>query len=134
MNDDAHTRDETVADFFERYATALSAVDLDGLAECYAYPSLAVSRAGTLAITEPDATRAFFHENAKRYASAGITGVRIRHLRPAYDHEGLWVGLADLENLDSDRQHVGTELNAYELTFRDGRWAIAVTSPLDAPA
>ena len=134
MNDDTDTDDETVAGFFDRYATALSAVDLDALAECYAYPSLAVSRAGTLAISEPDQTRAFFGENAERYTTAGITGVRIRNLRPAYDHDGLWVGLADLENLDSDGQHVGTELNAYQLVLRDGRWAIAVTTPLDAPA
>lgn len=125
---------ETVPDFFGRYAAALSDVDLEQLAGCYAYPSLAVSRAGTLAITEPDMTRAFFRENAERYTSAGIAAVRIRDLRAAYDQDGLWVGLADLENLDANGAHVGTELNAYELVLRDGRWAIAVTSPLDAPA
>lgn len=133
MNDEEKTQPPSVAEFFDGYARALSAVDLDALAASYTYPSLAVSRAGTQAIADPGVTRAFFAENAKRYTSAGIASVRIRNLRPAYAQDGLWVGLADLENLDDSGQHVGTELNAYQLVVVDGRWTIAVTSPLDAP-
>lgn len=134
MNTTQMSQDPQVTDFFDDYARALSTVDLDALAECYVYPSLAVARAGTQAITDADMTRAFFEQNAKRYASAGISSVRIRNLRPAYFEDGIWFGLADLENFDDGGQQVGTELNAYQLVLRDGRWAIAVTSPLDAPA
>ena len=122
---------ESVDEFFARYAGALSAVDLDELSRCYLYPSLAVSRSGTLAITDPGMTRTFFQQNAARYQDAGIDAVRIRNLRASYDEDGVWIGLADLENLDAHGDHVGSELNAYQLVAGDGRWAIAVTSPLD---
>ena len=73
MNDDKTNQDQSVSDFFDGYARALSEVDLDALADAYAYPSLAVSRAGTQAITGPAMTRAFFDENAKRYTATSIT-------------------------------------------------------------
>lgn len=124
---------EPVAAFFDRYATALSASDLDVLAECYHYPSLAVSRNGCLAITDPAQTRAFFAQNGAAYRARGIEAVRIVNPRASYDEDGLWVGLADLENLDAGGAHVSTEHNAYQLVQDgSGRWEIAVTTPLDA--
>ena len=132
MNENDEMPQESAAEFFERYAQALSTVDLDGLSRCYVYPSLAVSRLGTQAITDAKMTREFFEENAVRYQDAGIAAVRIRNLRPCFDDDAVWIGLADLENLDAQGSHVGTELNAYQLIVDNGRWAIVVTSPLDA--
>lgn len=132
MNRDTLHRGEAVATLFTRHATALSSVDLDEIANCYAYPSLAVTRMGTQAITDPEMTRRFFADNCNHYCEAGLKAVRIRNLRPSYDRDGLRVGLADRENLDAGGVHVGTELNAYHLIRRSDRWMIAVTSPLDA--
>ncbi|WP_324652049.1 hypothetical protein [Georgenia sp. H159] len=120
-----------VAAFFDRYATALSASDLDVLAECDHDPSLAVSRNGCLAITDPARTRAFLAQNGAPYRARGV--VRIVDPRASDDEDGLWVGPADLENLDADGAHVSPEHHAYQLV-RDGsgRWGIAVTTPLHA--
>jgi hypothetical protein len=131
------TTTESPAEFFDRYAVALSAVDLDALAGCYHYPSLAVSRFGCLAITDPEQTRQFFAQNSAGYRRRGIAAVRIGNLSPSHDHDGLWVGLAELENRDADGSPVDgpdrLEHNAYQLVRgSDGRWRIAVTTPLDA--
>ena len=119
-------------DFFDRYGRALSTIDLDGLADCYHYPSLAVSRSGCLAVTDPQQTRQFFAANGARYHDRGIRAVRIGDLQPAYASEDLWVGLAVLHNLDADGQEVGVEHNAYQLVRTPAGWRIAVTTPLDA--
>lgn len=125
---------DTVSSFFDRYATALMEVDLDTLAECYNYPSLAVSPMGCLAIPNAEMTREFFHGNAEQYRELGVMGVRIANLRPSHADDGVWIGLADLENLDADGNVVGVELNAYQLVHRgDAGWAIAVSTPLTLP-
>ena len=124
-------RDNGVRPFFERYAAAISSSDLDAIADCYAYPSLAVSRLGRVAIAEPDQVRAFFGENGQRYRDRGITSVQITNIHAAFDEDGLWLGSAHLENFDDDGEIVDVERNAYELIHEDGAWKIAVTTPLD---
>ena len=126
------TTTEPVADFFARYGHALSTIDLDTIADCYAYPSLAVTRLGRMAIAGPEQTKAFFAENSRRYHEQGIPTLHITNVRAGYDEDGLWVGFADLENLDADDRVVGIEHNAYQLVAEGGAWRIAVTTPLDA--
>ncbi|MBP8921006.1 MAG: hypothetical protein KBG85_14965 [Micropruina sp.] len=121
----------TVPALFDTYAQALSAIDLDTLADCYSYPALALTRQGRQAVTAPDQTRAFFAANGPRYLARGIVGVRIANLRAAYDSDGLWIGLADLQNLDADGAVVDVELNAYQLIRDQQGWTIAVTTPLE---
>jgi hypothetical protein len=130
--DDMDDRTSSVTTFFDRYARALSAIDLDRLADCYHYPSLAVSRLGCLAITDPEQTRQFFAANGPRYHQRGIRSVRIVPRPASYHKDGLWVGLADLENIDADGNLVDVEHNAYQLVRDDTSWRIAVTTPLDA--
>lgn len=132
MTEMTDTTTESVAAFLDRYARALSEIDLDALADCYHYPALAVTRRGCQAVSDPAQTREFFAANGAAYKARGIDAVRITNPRPAYDEDGLWVGLADLENLDADGRHVGTKHNAYQLLRgADGRWRIVVTTPLD---
>lgn len=121
----------TVTALFDTYARALSAIDLDVLADCYSYPALALTRHGRQAVISADQTRAFFAVNGPAYHARGILAVRITNLRPAYDVDGLWVGLADLENLDADGTVVEVETNAYQLVGDDQGWTIAVTTPLE---
>ncbi len=121
----------TVIALFDTYAQALSAIDLDTLAACYSYPALALTRTGRQAVTEPEQTRAFFAANGPRYLKRGIVAVRITNLRTTYDSAGLWIGLADLQNLDADGNVVDVEMNAYQLARDDEGWTIAVTTPLE---
>lgn len=126
------SRDNGVQQFFDRYAEALSAGDLDTIAECYAYPALAVSRLGRVAIGDPQQVRDFFAQNGQRYRDRGITSVEICNVRAEFDDTGLWVGCAHLQNLDAQGEIVDVERNAYQLLQEDGAWRIAVTTPLDA--
>lgn len=124
---------ESIEDFFIRYTGYLTAGDLDGLAEIYNYPALAVTARGCAAIADPDQTREFFAQGQDFYRSRGIQGVRARDIVTEIEVPGVWVGHLLLENLDSDGSPVGTERNAYQVvTLADGTRKIAVTTPLDA--
>lgn len=124
---------ESIADFFARYTGYLTAGDLDGLADIYHYPALAVSPAGILAITDPDQTRGFFAQGREFYHARQIMAVRARDIVTDVEVPGLWIGRLVLENRDGDDQPVGQERNAYQVvTVADGSRRIAVTTPLDA--
>ncbi len=124
---------ETINDFFARYTGYLSDGDIEGLADIYHYPALAVSALGCLAITEPQQTRDFFLQGQDFYRSRQIHGVRARDIVTDVEVPGVWVGRLVLENLDADGSAVGRERNAYQVvTTPDGSRHIAVTTPLDA--
>ena len=124
---------ETIDRFFARYTGYLTSGDLDGLAEIYNYPALAVTARGCAAIAAPQQTREFFEQGQAYYRSRGIQGVRARDIVTEIEVSGVWVGHLLLENLDSDGRPVGTERNAYQaVTAEDGIRRIAVTTPLDA--
>ena len=132
MNGDRNVR-EPIDAFFERYTRYLSTGDIDGLADIYHYPALAVSPAGVLAITDPVQTREFFAQGQTFYRSRGIHGVRARDIVTDVEVPNVWVGRLLLENLDAEGRPVGSERNAYQVvTTPDGTRRIAVTTPLDA--
>lgn len=124
---------ESIEDFFARYTGYLSEGDLDGLADIYNYPALAVTAMGCQAITEPQQTRDFFRQGQKFYRSRQIHGVRARDIVTDIEVPGIWVGHLVLENLDESGSPVGQERNAYQVvTLPDGTRRIAVSTPLDA--
>ena len=124
---------ESIEDFFARYTGYLSDGNINGLAEIYNYPALAVTAMGCLAITEPQQSREFFSQGQKFYRSHDIHGVRARDIVTDVEVPGIWVGRIVLENLDNSGSPVGQERNAYQVvTLPDGTRRIAVSTPLDA--
>jgi hypothetical protein len=124
---------ESIEDFFARYTGYLSDGNINGLAEIYNYPALAVTAMGCLAITEPQQSREFFSQGQKFYRSHNIHGVRARDIVTDVEVPGIWVGRIVLENLDTSGSPVGQERNAYQVvTLPDGTRRIAVSTPLDA--
>jgi hypothetical protein len=124
---------ESIEDFFARYTRHLTEGDLDGLADIYNYPALAVTAMGCQAITEPQQTRDFFKQGREFYLSHQIHGVRARGIVTEIEVPGIWVGHLVLENLDKSGSPVGEERNAYQVvTLPDGTRRIAVSTPLDA--
>ena len=124
---------ELIEDFFARYTRYLTEGDLNGLANIYNYPALAVTAMSCQAITEPQQTREFFSQGQTFYRSRGIHGVRARDIVTDVAVPGIWVGRLVLENLDTSGSAVGQERNAYQVvTLPDGTRRIAVTTPLDA--
>lgn len=124
---------ESIGDFFARYTGYLTAGDLDGLADIYHYPALAVSPAGCLAITDPQQTRAFFAQGREFYHARQIMAVRAADIVTDVEVGSIWVGRLVLENLDREGHLVDRERNAYQVvTTPGGTRRIAVTTPLDA--
>jgi hypothetical protein len=124
---------ESIEDFFARYTQYLTQGDIEGLADIYNYPALAVTAKGCLAITEPQQSRDFFKQGQSFYRSRQIQGVRARDVVTEIEVPGIWVGHLVLENLDQSGAPVGQERNAYQVvTLPDGTRRIAVSTPLDA--
>ena len=107
--------------------------NIEGLADIYNYPALAVTAQGCLAITEPQQSRDFFKQGRNLYHSREIHGVRARDIVTDVEVPGIWVGHLVLENLNQSGSPVGQERNAYQVvTLPDGTRRIAVSTPLDA--
>src|SRR5262245_18664364 len=100
---------ESIEDFFARYTRYLTAGDLDGLADIYNYPALAVTAMGCQAIMEPQQTRDFFKQGREFYHSHHISGVRARNIVTELEVPGIWVGHLILENLDQSGSPIGQE-------------------------
>lgn len=127
------TATESVEDFFARYTGYLTTGNIEGLVDVYNYPSLAVTAAVCLAITDPQQSRDFFTQGQDFYRSRGIHGVRARDIVTDIEVPGIWIGRLVLENLDGNGAPVGLEHNAYQLiTTAEGTRRIAVSTPLDA--
>ncbi len=124
---------ESIENFFARYTRYLTEGNLEGLADIYNYPALAVTAKGCLAITEPQQSCDFFSQGQDLYHSRQIYGVRARDIVTEIEVPGIWVGHLVLENLDQSGSPVGQERNAYQVvTLADGTRRIAVSTPLDA--
>ena len=62
--------------FLDRYAEALAAGDLPGIAACYALPALVVGDAATISVTEAAQVEAAFAGAADAYRDQGLVGIR----------------------------------------------------------
>ena len=131
--DHVPTATESIEDFFARYTGYLTRGDIEGLADIYNYPALAVTAMGCLAITEPQQSRDFFRQGQDFYRSRGVQGVRARDIVTDVEVPGIWVGRLVLENLDESGLPLDREHSAYQVvTAPDGTRRIAVSTPLDA--
>ncbi len=70
------TPQSDIAAFFDRYAKALAAGDLPGIAACYALPALVVGDAATIPVTEAAQVEAAFAGAADAYRAQGLVGIR----------------------------------------------------------
>jgi len=124
---------ESIPDFFARYTDYLTSGDIEGLADIYHYPALAVTANGCRAIVDPQQTRDFFTQGQAFYRAQNIQGVRATDIVTDVEVPGVWVGRLVLDNLDESGRSVSQERNAYQVvTTPDGTRHIAVSTPLDA--
>jgi ketosteroid isomerase-like protein len=97
-----------VSAFLDRYAGALAAGDLPGIAGCYALPALVVGDAATIPVSEAGEVEAAFAGAAEAYRAQGLVGIRpemlaIDPLTAALTMvEVRW---AYLDEADNARQH-----------------------------
>jgi ketosteroid isomerase-like protein len=97
-----------IAAFLDRYAEALTAGDLPGIAACYVLPALVVGDAVTITVTEAGQVEAAFAGAAEAYRAKGL--VAIRPELGALDRLTPNLTLADvrwsyLDEAGEDRQH-----------------------------
>jgi hypothetical protein len=69
---------QTLSAFFETYARALSAGDLDGIAACYTTPGLVLGDDNSLPISTLDEVRGAFAGAAEAYRARGLVTARPR--------------------------------------------------------
>jgi hypothetical protein len=94
--------------FLDRYADALGAGDLPGIAACYAVPALVVGDAATIPVTEPAQVEAAFAGAADAYRAQGLVGIRpeLRAVDPLTANLTLVdVGWAYLDEAGVARRH-----------------------------
>ncbi|HEV3495093.1 MAG TPA: hypothetical protein VHS79_08955 [Actinomycetes bacterium] len=65
-----------IAAFLDRYAEALAAGDLPGIAGCYALPALVAGDAATIPVAEAGQIEAAFAGAAETYRAQGLVGIR----------------------------------------------------------
>jgi ketosteroid isomerase-like protein len=102
------TSRDDVAAFLDRYADALAAGDLPGIAACYALPALVVGDAATIPVTEPAQVEAAFGDAADAYRAQGLVGLRpqVRAVEPLTGALTLAnVRWAYLDEAGRERQH-----------------------------
>ena len=70
--------------FLDRYAEALTAGDLPGIAACYVLPALVVGDAATIPVAEAGQVEAAFAGAAEAYRAKGLVAIRpeLRALDP----------------------------------------------------
>ena len=96
-----------VAGFLERYAGALAAGDLPGIAACYALPALVVGDGGVISVAEAAEVEAAFAGAADAYRAQGLVGIRpeLRAVEPLTPNLTLVdVGWAYLDEAGAARQ------------------------------
>jgi hypothetical protein len=97
-----------VAGFLERYAGALAAGDLPGIAACYALPALVVGDGGTIPVAAATEVEGAFAGAADAYRAQGLVGIRpeLRAVEPLTPNLTLVdVGWAYLDEADQARRH-----------------------------
>jgi ketosteroid isomerase-like protein len=97
-----------VSAFLDRYAEALAAGDLPGIAACYALPALVVGEANTIPVTEAAQVEAAFAGAADAYRAQGLVGIRpeLRAVDPLTATLALVdVGWSYLDEAGAARQH-----------------------------
>lgn len=110
---------ESIEDFFTRYTRYLTEGNIEGLADMYNYPALAVTAMGCLAITEPQQSRDFFSKGQEFYRSRHIHGVRARNIVTDIEVPGIWVGHLVLENLDKSGSSGAQRVSSSNATGRN---------------
>ena len=65
-----------VGAFLDRYAEALAAGDLPGIAACYALPALVAGDEAAIPLSEPAQVEAAFVGAADAYKAQGLVGIR----------------------------------------------------------
>ena len=115
-----------ISAFLDRYADALAAGDLPGIAACYAVPALVVGDAATLPVTEPAQVEAAFAGAADAYRAQGLVGIRpeLRAVDPLTATLTLVdVGWSYLDEAGAARRHTSYR---YLLRRADGGLGIQV--------
>jgi hypothetical protein len=65
-----------IAAFLDRYAEALTAGDLPGIAACYVLPALVVGDAATIPVTEAGQIEAAYADAAEAYRAKDLVAIR----------------------------------------------------------
>jgi ketosteroid isomerase-like protein len=129
------TSNHDVAAFLDRYAGALAAGDLPGIAACYALPALVVGDGATIPVSEPAQVEAAFAGAAEAYRAQGLVAAR-PELR-AVDPLTATLTLVDVRWAYVDEAGAARQHTTYRYLLRrsdSGQLGIQVVVDTSSPA
>jgi ketosteroid isomerase-like protein len=124
-----------VSAFLDRYAAALTAGDLPGIAACYVVPALVVGDAATIPVSEPAQVEAAFAGAAEAYRAQGLVAAR-PELR-AVDPLTATLTLVDVRWAYVDEAGAARQHTTYRYLLRrsdSGQLGIQVVVDTSSPA
>jgi hypothetical protein len=99
-----------VEGFLQRYGTALSSGDLDGIASCWEVPALVLSDQGAIAVDTEKQIREFFGAAVKMYQQQGLEStyplaVNVTELSPRVLSVDVTWSVLDVGGKETLREH-----------------------------
>lgn len=122
---------EDVQTFLNSYGVALSAGDLDTIAESYAFPALVVADEVSVLVADPDTVRESFRGAAQNYRQRGLVGAVAQIEDVRVTSAGLvWV---DVRWSYRDEYAREADAESFRYLLRRGRntFTICVVVPVD---
>jgi ketosteroid isomerase-like protein len=124
------TAETTVlSDFFERYATAMTANDMATVAACYAMPGMVVADDSTFTFATPAAVETAFSGAVQTYHEKGLVAARAEVLDVQWLTSALALTRVTWEYLDRNGGAVPGETYRYLMRMVQGRPLICVVIP-----
>ncbi|ACQ82382.1 hypothetical protein Bcav_4142 [Beutenbergia cavernae DSM 12333] len=117
------TETTTARDFFDTYTRALLDRDATAIADLYAVPALIEFPGQAVAVSDRAQTEAFFAAAVGQYA--GVNEARAEIDVIAETGHSRWVDVRWLHDGEPAERFV------YQLVLTEGRWEIAVLTPMD---
>jgi hypothetical protein len=105
--------------FFDDYATALSASDIDGIAQAYAEQFMATGPGFRMSMNNDAQFRAGLGQAAHFYKQIGVDVIEIKNYLEAELGSNIWLTKIEWELLDEDLNGILTFDNTYLVEARD---------------
>ncbi|MCC6455337.1 MAG: hypothetical protein IT328_10370 [Caldilineaceae bacterium] len=107
--------------FFDDYATALSAADVEGIAGAYADQFMATGPGFRMANKNDEQFRRGLAQAAQFYRQIGVDVIEIKNYLEAELGSGFWLAKIEWELLDEDLNDMLTFDNTYLVEAGDGK-------------
>jgi hypothetical protein len=116
----ARSKKSELAQFFDRYAKAVTSDDLPVLVAAWETPAFVLGDIGAHAVSSPDEITKLFSGAKEQYNARGIVGTRADIVRSEWPSERIATVTVRWPFIDRDGRELGYETSTYMLRRDDG--------------